>query len=109
MNAEALAMRGSCFVCFVYERSCCQWRTQKIFMGRCLVQGHLVCAVCNVTLWRHFDVSKPPFWRSLLTQYAYFSTSTPLILCVIALNINYQRSKLGYRRRTNSTLRHSSS
>jgi len=41
--------------------------------------------------------------------YAYFSTSTPLILGVIALNINYQRSKLGYQRKTNSTLRHSSS
>jgi len=31
------------------------------------------------------------------------------LFCVIALNINYQRSKLGYRRKTNSTLRHSSS
>ena len=33
------------------------------------------------------------FWRSLLTHYAYSSTRTLLILCVIALNINYQRSK----------------
>jgi len=48
-----------------------QWRTQKIFMG--LVSwgsygGHLylVCAVCDVTIWRHFHVSKPRFWRSLL-------------------------------------------
>jgi len=39
----------------------------------------------------------------------YFSTSTPLTLCDIALNISYQRSKLGYRRKINSTLRHSSS
>ena len=35
----------------------------------------------------------------MLTYYAYFSTSTPLILCVIALNMNCQRSKLGYRRK----------
>jgi len=73
--------------------------------------GHLclVCAVCDVTVWRHIHVSKPTFWRSLLTEYAYFSASTPLISCVIALNINYQRSKLGYRRKIHSTLRHSSS
>jgi len=32
----------------------------------------------------------------------------PLIR-VIELNINYQRSRLGYRRKINSTLRHSSS
>jgi len=31
--------------------------------------GHLylVCALCDVTIWRHFHVSKPTFWRSLLT------------------------------------------
>jgi len=30
--------------------------------------GHLylVCAVCDVTIWRHIHVSKPTFWRSLL-------------------------------------------
>jgi len=30
--------------------------------------GHLylVCAVCDVTIWRHIRVSKPTFWRSLL-------------------------------------------
>jgi len=27
----------------------------------------LVCAVCDVTIWRHIHVSKPTFWRSLLT------------------------------------------
>jgi len=49
----------------------CQWRTQKIFMGgggSGSYGGHLylVCAVCDVTSWRHFHVSKPTFWRSLL-------------------------------------------
>jgi len=39
----------------------------------------------------------------------YSSTRTPLILCVIAPNINYQRSKLGYWNKITSTLRHSSS
>jgi len=73
--------------------------------------GHfyLVCAVCDITILRHSLVSKPTFWRSLLTQYAYSSTCTLLILCVIALNINYHRSKLGYRRKILSTLWHSSS
>jgi len=33
----------------------------------------------------------------------------PLFLCVIALNINYQCSMLGYRRKINSMLRHRSS
>jgi len=32
-----------------------------------------------------------------------------LVALVIALNINYQGSKLGYRRKIHSTLRHSSS
>ena len=46
-----------------------QWRTQKIFMrgfGSRSYGGYLflVCAVCDVTIWR---VSKPTFWRSLLT------------------------------------------
>jgi len=27
---------------------------------------YLVCAVCDVTIWRHFHVSKPTFRRSLL-------------------------------------------
>jgi len=45
---------------------------------------YLVCAVCDVTIWRHIHVSKPTFWRSLSTQYAYFSTCA-LLFCVIAL------------------------
>jgi len=53
------------------EKICRQWRTQKPFMG---VVGwgshgghlHLVRAVCDVTIWRHFHVSKTTFWRSLL-------------------------------------------
>ena len=45
------------------------------------------------------NFAKMLVWRSLLTQYAYSSTCTLLILCVIALNINYQSSKLGYRRK----------
>jgi len=49
-----------------------QWRTQKIFMGvvhSAAYGGHLflVCAVCDVTIWQHIHVSKPTFWRSLLT------------------------------------------
>ena len=73
--------------------------------------GHLylVCVVCDVIIWRQIHVSKPTFWRNLLTQYAYSSTRAPLNLCVIALNINHQRSMLEYRRKIKSTLRHNSS
>jgi len=39
-----------------------QWRTQKIFMRgfiKVAYGGHLylVCAVCDVTVWRHIHVS----------------------------------------------------
>jgi len=87
-----------------------QWRTQKSFMGvHCVVHGghlYLQCAVCDVTILRHIHVSKPTFWRSLLTQYAYYSARALFILYVIALNINYERSKLGYQRKRHSTLWH---
>ena len=54
---------------------CLQWRTQKMgggFMGgfgsgSCGGHLYLVFAVCDVTIWRHFHVSKPTFWRSFLT------------------------------------------
>ena len=92
-----------------------QWRTQKIFMGGVLVQGHMVviCIWCALFVTSQFDVmSMFPYQRFgevCWHNNAYFSTRTPLISCVIALNVNYQRSKLGYRRKINSTLRHSSS
>jgi len=59
--------------------------------------GHFyfVCTVSDITIGSHIHVSKPMFWRILLTQYAYSSTGNLVISCVIALNINYQRSKLG--------------
>jgi len=49
-----------------------QWRTQKIFIGgvhSVTYGGHfyIVCAVCDVTIWRHSHVSKPTCWRSSLT------------------------------------------
>jgi len=37
-----------------------------------------------------------------MTQYAYSFTRTPLNLCVIVLNIHYQHSRLGYRRKINN-------
>jgi len=63
---------------------------------------YLMCAVCDVTIWRHIHVSNPRLWRNLLTQYAYSSTRILLILCIIALNINYQHSLLKYRRKIHS-------
>jgi len=49
-----------------------QRRTQKIFMGgfRSVAYGgrlFVVCVLCDVTIWRYIHVSKPTFWRSLLT------------------------------------------
>jgi len=81
-----------------------QWHTQKFFMGSfhsVAYGGHLylVWAICDVTIRRHVRVSKSTFWRSLLTQYAYSFTRTLHISCVIALNLNYQRYRLGYRRK----------
>jgi len=93
-----------------------QQRTQKIFMKgvhSVAYGGHfyLVCTVCDVTIWRHVHVSKPTFRRSFLRHYImyciFFCTYYP-VLCVIALNIYYQRSKFGYRRKIHSTLRHTS-
>jgi len=96
-------------LCFVIKGNAWwkQWRTQKIFMGfHSMAYGshlHLVCAVCDVTIGRHITVSKPTFWRNLLTYYAYSSIRTPLNLCVTELNINSQRSRLGYRRNIHSS------
>ena len=77
---------------------------EKIFMEGVFLSvacgGHLhfMFSVCDVTIWRHIHVSKLTFWRSLLTWCAYSSTPTHN-LCVMALNINYQLSRLGYRRK----------
>jgi len=55
----------------------------------------------------------PGFQTKILAKFVdtictFFHTHS-LILCVIALYINYQRSKLRYRRKINSLLRHRSS
>jgi len=107
-----LASQYSDFTCLWTSLSSSMVYAENFHGGS--IQWHIVviciwCAVCDVTIWRHIHVSRPTFWRSLLTKYAYSSTRTLLILCVIALNINYQRSRLGYRRKINSTLQHSSS
>jgi len=57
------------------------------------IQWHtvVICIWCALFLTSQFDVifMFPNQWRSLLTQYAYSSTRTLLMLYVIALNINY--------------------
>ena len=75
-------------------------------------------------IWWSFVFGVRSLWRHNLTSYSCFQTNVlakfvdiigmffythSLILCVIALNLNYQRSKLRYRRKMNSTLQHSSS
>ena len=62
--------------------------------------GHLylVRAVCHVTIWRHVHVSRPTFWRSLLTKYAYSSIHTSFRCMCHCTKYNYQPSRLWYRR-----------
>jgi len=86
-----------------------QRRTQKIFMGvfHSLSYGghlYLLCAICDVKIWRHIHVSKPTLWRSLLTQYAYSSTRTLLILCVIALNMSALQVTISEENTLNATM-----
>ena len=65
-----------------------QWRTQKIFMGRGLFQRHMVvsCIWCELFVTSQFNFI-PCFQTKVLAKfvyiiwYAYFFTSTPLILC----------------------------
>jgi len=85
---------------FSWEERFIQWPMMVISISRPLVLRSQVDV--------NIHVSKGTIWRSLLT-YAYSSTRTPLNSCVIAPNINYQRSTLGYRKKIPSTLRHSSS
>jgi len=56
--------------CCLKCRGLKQWRTQEILMGglHSVAYGshlYLVCAPCDVTIWRHIHISKPTFWRSL--------------------------------------------
>ena len=85
------------------------------FHGGVLVQGRMVviCIWCWLFVTSQFDVismfPNQRFGEVCRHNNAYFSTRIPHISCVIALNVNYQRSTLGYRRKINSMLRHSSS
>jgi len=93
-----------------------QWRTQKIFMGG-FNRWHVVviCIWCALFVTSQFGAIVMStnqrfgefFWHNI--GYVYWSTRTPLNLCVIELNINHLRSRLVYRRKIHSTLRHSSS
>ena len=91
-----------------------QWRTQKIFMGG-FIQWHMVviCFWCTVSVTSQFVVifmfPNQRFGEIYWHNMHILLHVPPLILCFIALNINYQRSKLGYRRRIHSMLRHRSS
>jgi len=78
------------------------------------IQWHMVvnCNWCARFVTSQFDVILC-FQTNVLAKFVditgIFFYTYALILCVIALYINYQRSKLDYRRKINSTLRHSSS
>jgi len=80
-----------------------QWRTQKFFMGG-LIQWHMVGSLCDVTIWHHMFPNQR-FGEVCWHNIHVFLHGFPLF-CVIALNIIYQRSKLGYWRKINSMLLH---
>ena len=81
-----------------------QWRTQKIFMGGFIQWGMVVIFMMCAFVTSKFDVivmfPNQRFgevcWHNMHIFYI-----APLILCVIALNINYWSSKLGYRKKLN--------
>jgi len=70
----------------------CPLPNSSIKQQRMVVICYWIYAVCNVIIWRHICVCKPTFWRSLLTQHAYYSTRTLHITCVTVMNINYSSS-----------------
>ena len=54
------------------------WGVHSVAYG-----GHLylVCAVCDSTIWRDIHVSKPTFWRSLLTICIFLYTHSSYFKC----------------------------
>jgi len=63
-----------------------------------------IYAVCDVTKWRHIHVCKATFWRSLLTQGAYYPTRTLLNYCSTMFHRNeHTLSALQIRRPGNNT------
>ena len=90
-----------------------QWRTQKIFMGG-FIRWHMVviCLWCAVFVTSQFDdIFMFPDQRfgEVCWHYMHILLHALPFLCVIALNINYQRSKSGYQRKISSMLRNKSS
>ena len=81
-----------------------QWRMQKILMGRGIIQWHMVSFVFGARcLWRHNLTSFSCFQTNVLAAFldiicTIFCTQS-LYFCVIALNMNYQPSRLGYWRK----------
>jgi len=62
-----------------------------------------IYAVCDVTKWRHIHVCTTTFWRSLLTQDAYYPTRTLLNYCSIMFHRNEHTSALQIRRLEKNT------
>jgi len=64
----------------------------------------LVIGCCDVTMRRHIHVCKPTFWRSLLTQLAYYFTRTLLTRCCTMCRCNvHELSALQVRRPEQNT------
>ena len=81
-----------------------QRRMQKILMGRGIILWHMVSFVFSARcLWRHNLTSFSCFQTNVLAAFldiicTIFCTQS-LYFCVIALNMNYQPSRLGYWRK----------
>jgi len=90
-----------------------QWRTQKSFMGG-FIQWHLMvfyfwCALFVTSQFYVIVIFQDQHVGEACWHNMHIFVHALVLFHVIALNINYQRSKFGYRRKINSTLRHSSS
>ena len=87
----------------------------KNFHGGFFIQWHVVviCIWFELFVTSQFDVifmfSNQHFGEGCCHNMHIILFYTHFILRVIVLNIKYQRSKLGHRRKIHSTLRHSSS
>jgi len=52
----------------------------------------LLCAVCDVTLWRHIHVSKPTFWRSFWHNMHILLHALPLFYASLHWILGYWRT-----------------
>jgi len=56
-----------------------QWRTQKSFIGGCLVQGHMVVIWCTLFVTSQFDVISIAKFADIICMFFYIHS--PYFMC----------------------------